>query len=209
MKDLKSKLSAPSPVLCWVPSGHPNLSLLMPGLPHSPLPLNLYSCLLSTEPEILQPMGADWAWPNSCPVMRVVSQGCLAWHLGPLTSALSSASGVLCNLEKLFPSLGFSFPKWKTTSTVPLQDVCSSCRNAAVLVQSWRDQQCLLQHCSREGKIGNKLIIYQMIVTNKDNGGEALYTDMEIDEKTWKDTLLNARSKRWDCVYIAQSYLFK
>lgn len=134
-KDLKSKVSAPSPVLCWFPSGHSNFLLPMSGLPHSPLPLNFRSWL-STEPEILQPIGADWARPCLGVTMRVVSQGSLTWHLGPLASALSSVYGILCNLEKLFPFPGFSFPEWKTTPSVPHHGVCASCRNASALVQS-------------------------------------------------------------------------
>lgn len=46
-------------------SGHPTPFRLMLELPHSPLPLNFCSCLLSTGSEILQPLGVAWARPSS------------------------------------------------------------------------------------------------------------------------------------------------
>lgn len=146
LKDLNPELSAPSPVLCWVPSGHPELFFL-PGLPHSPLPLNFCSCPLSTESEISQSMGVDWAHPSS--------QFSGAWCLGPLTSGLNSPSSILCNLEKPFPNPGFSFSVWKTASAVPFQDVCLSCRG-----EGWRHSTVYCNLPVRVANWNNLIIIW-------------------------------------------------
>lgn len=58
-KDLNSKLSVPSAVLCWLPLATPPFSLMMLGSPRSPSPLNFCSRLLSVESEIPQALGVD------------------------------------------------------------------------------------------------------------------------------------------------------
>lgn len=58
--------------------------------------------------------------------------------LGTLMSPL--IPNCLCNLEKLFLSLGLSFPAWKITSATPLPETCLSCRTTAALCRGGRSR---------------------------------------------------------------------